>query len=156
MQKQNKRKKIITVAISGGFDPTHIGHVRLFQRAKKLGDRLVVILNNDNWLLAKKSYVYMPEKERKEVLEAFSGIDKVILTGHSKNPKDMSVCKELLKIQPNIFANGGDRYPKNIPSPEVKTCKAINCKMVYNIGQGGKIQSSSFLSENFLRKFKNK
>lgn len=52
----------------------------------------------------------MSEKERKEILEAFGDVDKVILTGHSKNPKDMSACKELLRIKPDIFANGGDRY----------------------------------------------
>ena len=121
--KKNKRQKSIVVVVSGGFDPVHVGHVRLFREAKKLGDILIIILNNDNWLLAKKGYVFMPEKERKEVLEAFTDVDEVILTGHSKNPKDISVCKELLKIKPDIFANGGDRYPKNIPSPEVKTCK---------------------------------
>jgi len=148
MQKQQKPKKIITVTVSGGFDPTHFGHVRLFQDAKKLGDKLIIILNNDNWLRAKKGYVFMPEKERKEILEAFGDVDKVVLTKHSKNPKDMSVCKELLKIKPHIFANGGDRYPKNIPSPEIKTCKAINCKLVYNIGKGGKVQSSSWLVKN--------
>ena len=88
----------------------------------------------------------MPEKERKEILEALTDVDEVILTGHPKNPKDMSVCKELLKIRPDIFANGGDRHRKNVP--EIKTCRAINCKMVYNVGRGGKVQSSSWLAEN--------
>lgn len=148
MKKTKKHRKPIVVAVSGGMDPLHIGHVRLFQAAKKLGDRLIVILNNDNWLRAKKGYVFMPEQERKEILEALVDVDKVILTGHAKNPKDMSVCQELLKIKPHIFANGGDRYPKNIPAPEVKTCRAIGCKMVYNVGQGGKIQSSSWLCKN--------
>ena len=153
---KNKRKKPIVVAVSGGMDPLHIGHVRLFQEAKKLGDKLIVILNNDNWLRAKKGYVFMPERERKEILEALTDVDEVILTGHSKNPKDMSVCKELLKIRPNIFANGGDRQQGNLPVPEVETCRVINCKMVFNIGKGGKIQSSSRLSENVLRYLKNK
>lgn len=141
--KKNKRQKPVIVAVSGGFDPLHIGHIRLFHDAKKLGDRLIVILNNNNWLRAKKGYVFMPERERKEILEAFSWVDEVILTKHPKNPKDMSVCQELLRIRPHIFANGGDRILKNIP--EVKTCQAINCQMVFNIGRGGKIQSSSWL-----------
>ena len=152
--KKNKRQKSIVVAVSGGFDPIHVGHVRLFQEAKKLGDRLIVILNNDNWLLAKKGYVFMSGKERKEILEAFRDVDKTILTGHSKNPKDMSVCKELLRIKPDIFANGGDRYQKNVP--EVKTCQTIGCKMVFNVGRGEKIQSSSWLLQKFLSYFKNK
>ena len=151
---KNKRKKPIVVAVSGGMDPLHIGHVRLFQEAKKLGDRLVVILNNDNWLRAKKGYVFMREQERKEVLEALACVDEVVLTGHSKNPKDMSVCKELLKIKPHIFAKGGDRHLDNLPDPEIKACQAIGCKMVFNIGKGGKIQSSSWLAQKFLRSFK--
>ena len=137
----HKKPKI--VAVSGGFDPVHIGHVRMFEAAKKLGDKLVVILNNDQWLIQKKGFVFMPETERKEVLEAFKTVDKVILTKHPKNPKDMSVCAELLKIKPDIFANGGDRKLDNIP--EVTVCQAIHCQMVFNLGKGGKVQSSSWL-----------
>lgn len=137
----NKKTKI--VAVSGGFDPVHIGHVRMFEAAKKLGDKLVVILNNDNWLKKKKGYVFMHEKERKEIIEAFKMVDKVVITKHSKNSKDTSVCSELLKIKPDIFANGGDRKLDNIP--EVQVCKEIKCQMVFNVGKGGKVQSSSWL-----------
>lgn len=149
MSKIKKVRKLIVVAVSGGFDPVHVGHVRLFQKAKKLGDKLVVILNNDNWLMAKKGYVFMPQKERKEVLEALAYVDEVVLTKHPKNPKDMSVCEELFEIKPDIFANGGDRKLNNIP--EVDVCNKIGCKMVFNIGNGGKIQSSSWL----VKKIKN-
>lgn len=154
MKKEAKTKKPIVVAVSGGFDPPHRGHVRLFRAAKKLGDKLVVILNNDNWLRAKKGYIFMPQQERKEVLEAFKDVDQVILSSHPKNPKDMSVSKELLRVRPNIFANGGDRYQRNVP--EAKICKTINCRMVFNVGRGGKIQSSSWLVKNLLDFFKNK
>jgi len=148
MKKINKKEKIVVV-VSGGMDPLHIGHVRLFQEAKKLGDKLIVVLNNDNWLLAKKGYIFMPQNERKEVLEALACVDEVVLTSHSKNPKDMSVAKELLKIKPDIFARGGDRKPDSVPLPsqEIKACRAIGCKIVYNVGKGGKIQSSSWLVE---------
>lgn len=143
---RNDKQKSIVVAVSGGFDPLHIGHVRLFQEAKKLGDKLIVILNNDNWLMAKKGYVFMQESERKEVLGSLSSVDEVVLTKHAKNPKDMSVCRELLGLQPNIFANGGDRYKHNIP--EVAVCNTIGCRMVFNVGAGGKVQSSSWLLNN--------
>jgi D-beta-D-heptose 7-phosphate kinase/D-beta-D-heptose 1-phosphate adenosyltransferase len=136
-------KKPIVVAVSGGFDPIHQGHVRLFKEAKALGDKLVVILNNDNWLLAKKKFIFMHEKERKEVLEAVRYVDEVILTRHPKETKDLSVIDSLLRLKPDIFANGGDRHKRNIP--EVETCKRIHCKMVFNVGSGGKIQSSSEL-----------
>ncbi len=64
--KKHKRQKLITVVVSGGFDPVHVGHIRLFQEAKKMGDKLIVIINNDNWLLAKKGYVFMPQNERNQ------------------------------------------------------------------------------------------
>ncbi|MDO8495202.1 MAG: adenylyltransferase/cytidyltransferase family protein [bacterium] len=142
------KKKLIVVAVSGGFDPVHVGHVRLFQEAKKLGDQLVVILNNDHWLVEKKGYVFMPQRERKELIEALKVVDKVVLTSHKSNPKDMSVAKDLRKMKPDIFANGGDRTTKN--TPEKAVCKAIGCKMVYNLGHGGKVQSSSWLLNAFL------
>jgi D-beta-D-heptose 7-phosphate kinase/D-beta-D-heptose 1-phosphate adenosyltransferase len=143
-------KKQIVVAVSGGFDPLHIGHVRMLKRAKKLGDKLVVIINNDHWLRAwKKREPFMPDKERKEIIEAIGCADRVILSSHKKNTDDRSVCKDLEKIKPDIFANGGDRLLHNIP--EVATCKKINCKMVFNIGRGGKIQSSSWLLEAYRK-----
>lgn len=144
----NKKGKKIVVAVSGGFDPLHIGHVRMFEKAKKMGDTLVVILNNDNWLKKKKGWAFMPEKQRKEVIEALRCVDKVVITSHPKDPKDMSVSKELRKIKPDIFANGGDRKSENVP--EVGVCKQIGCTMVYGIGHGGKIQSSSWLLGKYV------
>src|SRR3989338_6638340 len=134
------RKKKIVVAISGGFDPIHIGHVRLVREAKKLGDELVVILNNDNWLKKKKTNIFMHQKERKEIIKSIDGVDRVVITSHPKNPKDMSVCRELLEIKPDIFANGGDRKTEK-DIPEVGVCKEIGCRMVFNVGRGGKVQS---------------
>ncbi len=145
-------KKEIVVAVSGGFDPIHIGHVRMFQEAKKLGDALVVILNNDHWLKAKKGYVFMPQKERKEIIEAITGVDRVVLTRHPENPKDMSVCADLRRLKPDIFANGGDRHQTNVP--EVPTCASIGCKMVFNVGRSGKVQSSSWLLDAYATKHK--
>ncbi|PIR70012.1 MAG: hypothetical protein COU47_00595 [Candidatus Niyogibacteria bacterium CG10_big_fil_rev_8_21_14_0_10_46_36] len=139
----------IIVAVSGGFDPIHIGHIRLFKEAKTLGDRLIVVLNNDHWLRAKKGYVFMPERERKEIIEALSFVDKVVVTGHPKNPKDMSVTDALMRIRPHIFANGGDVTQKNAREKEV--CKIIKCKMAFNTGKGGKIQSSSSLVKRYQR-----
>ena len=143
-------KKETVVAVSGGFDPIHIGHVRMFEHAKALGDRLVVILNNDHWLAAKKQHVFMPDHERLEVIKALRAVDEVILTKHGPHPTDMSVSAELAAIKPDIFANGGDRKLGNIP--EVPVCEAINCKMVFNVGDGGKIQSSSWLLADYLKR----
>lgn len=131
-----------TVAVSGGFDPIHMGHLRMFEEAKEYGDKLVVILNNDNWLRAKKGYAFMPEEQRKQILLAFREVDDVIITGHAPDDKDRSVCSELAVLRPDFFANGGDRYQNNVP--EVQACKDLGVRMLFNIG-GEKIESSSDL-----------
>lgn len=149
MKKVQKAKRVVMV--SGGFDPVHIGHVRMFNEAKKLGDELVVYLNNDHWLRKKKGYVFMPEHERKEIIEAFQAVDRVIVSSHKRNPKDMSVCMGLVEIKPHIFANGGDRNEKDAKNPdsslyrEREIHQKLGIQMVYNVGHGGKVQSSSEL-----------
>lgn len=145
--------KHIVVAVSGGFDPIHIGHVRLIREAKKLGDRLVVILNNDNWLKKKKVHIFMHQKERKEILESIEGVDEVVITSHPKNPKYMDVSKEILKIKPDIFANGGDKKAEK-DILEGEACRKVGCRLVFNVGQGGKIQSSSWLLKQYVDKLK--
>lgn len=135
-------KKI--VAVSGGFDPIHVGHVRMIQEAAALGDELVVIVNNDNWLMSKKGYVFMPQEQRKEIIEAMRGVTRVVFTSHGPDDEDRSVCRELRDIQPHIFANGGDRFADNIP--EAIVCRELGIETIFNIGQGGKVQSSSWLT----------
>ncbi len=139
-----------TVAVSGGFDPLHIGHMEMIKEAKALGDKLVVIVNNDNWLKKKKGFVFMNEQERKAILEAIRYVDEVVITKHPEHPTDMSVCAELEQVKPDIFANGGDRKPDGDPVPEVALCQRIGIKLVYNIGHSGKIQSSSELVKKAL------
>lgn len=143
---KEKNNKEVVVAVSGGFDPLHIGHVQMFQNSKELGDKLVVILNNDNWLKAKKGYAFMPEEERAAIIEALEAVDEVYITKHGKDPEDMSVSEALREVKPDIFANGGDRKKHNTPEQEV--CEEIGCEMAYNMG-GGKIQSSSWLLQKF-------
>ncbi|MEJ0021062.1 MAG: adenylyltransferase/cytidyltransferase family protein [Candidatus Doudnabacteria bacterium] len=150
-------KKQIVVAVSGGFDPIHPGHIRMFKEAKALGDKLVVILNNDNWLLKKKKFNFMSQKERKEVIEAIKYVDEVLISKHKFDTDDMSVSEELRTIKPDIFANGGDRNPadarkKNSSlSRDLAVCLRYGIKMVYNVGAGGKIQSSSMLVDKAMR-----
>ena len=132
------------VVVSGGFDPVHVGHLRMFQDAKKLG-YLIVVINNDNWLKLKKGYNFMSEEDRKEIIEGFACVDKVILTKHVEGTTDMSVCESLKEIHPDIFANGGDRKSDNIP--EYQLCNELGIEMVFNIG-GEKIRSSSEMVSN--------
>ena len=138
------------VLVSGGFDPVHIGHVRLFKEAKALGDHLIVLANNDYWLKKKKGFVFMHQDERKAVLEAMRWVDEVQITTHPENPTDMSICADLKRIKPDIFANGGDRDKKDANTsssslnPEQKLCQELGIKMVFSVG-GEKAQSSSEL-----------
>ena len=134
------RKKIV-VATGGGFDPLHEGHVRLFMEAKKLGDVLVVMLNSDEQLKKKKGQPFYPSQdERREIIESIRYVDKVIIdTG-----KDVT-CEEALKlVKPDILAKGGDRVEGAMPEIELKVCKELGCRIVYNVG-GAKVQSSSWL-----------
>lgn len=152
-------KKKIVVFVSGGFDPLHIGHIRLFEAARALGDELVVSLNNDVWLTVKRGKPFMHEQERKEILEALRCVDRVVLSRHKADdperlnnyPRWYGQDEMLREIKPDIFAQGGDRDAASAASPdspvyyELITCKEIGCEMVYNVGHGGKVQSSSWL-----------
>jgi|TARA_Y100000310_G_scaffold111677_1_gene110076 cytidyltransferase-like protein len=129
-----------TVAVSGYFDPLHVGHVEYFKLAKKLGDRLVVILNNDKQAKLKKGSAFMPQEERKAILEALRDVDEVFLSIDT----DSTVCRSLEALKPDIFAKGGDRFIGEVPETEV--CREMGIEMVDSLGK--KIQSS----RNFYNK----
>lgn len=149
---KESKKKGKTVAVSGGFDPIHIGHVRLMQEAKALGDRLVVILNNDHWFRVKGKHVFMTDEERKEIIEALGCVDEVVISKHEPDTNDISVCRELRDVMPDVFANGGDRFADNIP--EFVLCRELGIEMVFNVGKGGKVRSSSELLKDYSKKIK--
>jgi cytidyltransferase-like protein len=131
----------MVIAISGGFDPIHIGHINLFKEASQYGD-LYVIVNSDDWLIRKKGKYFMNFAERKTIIESIKYVKKVILAKDDDN----SVCETLKQLKPNYFANGGDRLANN--TPELNLCLELKIKPLFNIG-GGKIQSSSELLANY-------
>ncbi len=132
-----------TIAISGGMDPIHIGHVKMIQAAAELGE-LTVILNSDAWLKRKKGYVFMPYEERKYLLESIKGVSAV----SGVDDTDGTVCEALQRIQPDMFGNGGDRTSDNTPEKEV--CLDIGIRMIWNLG-GQKVQSSSELVRTYVK-----
>ena len=79
-----------TVCVSGGFDPVHIGHLRMIQEAAQYG-AVIVIVNSDNWLMRKKGYIFMPFDERRDILENLRMIDLVF----TSVDEDETVCKSL-------------------------------------------------------------
>lgn len=132
----------VEVAVSGGFDPLHVGHLDLFKKAKKLGDRLIVIVNKDDFLINKKGYCFMTLDERVEILSHIDIVDEVMRSIDD----DMTVKNSLYYRVPDIFVNGGDRHNDEIP--EAETCRKCGIEMVD--GAGNKIQSSSELVENAI------
>lgn len=143
----------MTVSIvSGGFDPLHVGHIELFNRARKYGEPLIVILNSDSFLKKKKGKVFMPLEERKIILENLSAVDLVVRSIDVDNTvcRTLEELSNLRTILPNgepweklYFCNGGDRT-NGTNTPEHTTCERLGIESVY--GLGDKIQSSSSLA----------
>jgi cytidyltransferase-like protein len=135
-------KKPVVVAVSGYFNPLHVGHLEMIERAKKLGDKLVVIVNNDRQVALKGRVPFMPEADRVKIIKALHDVDEVILAiDDYKWPNgEIPVIKSLAKVKPDIFANGGDRL--NIVNvPEFDICQKLNIKLVDGLGK--KIRASS-------------
>ena len=131
-------KNKIRVAVSGYFDPIHVGHLEYLKMAKELGDSLVVIVNNNYQCKLKKGKPFMDQNDRLEIVKALRFVDEVFLSVD----QDRTVCKSLESVKPDIFANGGDRATSEVP--ETPICKKYNIKMVD--GLGDKIRSSSNLT----------
>ena len=126
------------VAVSGYFDPLHIGHLEYLKLAKSLGDYLIVIVNSNYQCKIKKGKPFMDENDRLEIVRNLKMVDEVFLS----IDKDRTVCKSLEKIRPDIFANGGDRSTDEVP--ETVICNKYKIKMIE--GLGDKIRSSSDLT----------
>ena len=127
-----------TVAISGYFDPIHVGHLEYIKEARKLGEKLIVIVNNNHQCILKKGKPFMDENDRVLITSSLKDVDDVFLS----IDKDKTVCKSLEQIKPDIFANGGDR--KNYEIPESTICKKYNIQIIDGLGE--KIRSSSDLT----------
>ena len=126
------------VAVSGYFDPLHVGHLEYLKLAKSLGDYLIVIVNSNSQCKIKKGKPFMDENDRLEIVRNLKMVDEVFLS----IDKDKTVCKSLEKIRPDIFANGGDRSTDEVP--ETVICNKHKIKMIDGLGE--KIRSSSDLT----------
>ena len=141
LEKRTKMKKEKVVIVSGYFDPLHVGHLEYLQMASQLGDKLLVIVNNDEQAKLKKGESFMNEKDRMEIIYALECVDEVLISCD----EDASVCKSLelaAQFKPMadlIFAKGGDRNFGEVP--EVDVCEKLGIEMVDNLGE--KIRSSS-------------
>jgi len=139
------------VVVSGYFNPLHCGHLDYLEDAAKYGDRLIVIVNNDDQVKIKGSRPFMNQEDRARIVSAIECVDEVFLSLDI----DETVVKSLQGIyeiyrnryffENMVFANGGDRNREN--SPEEEYCAEEGITTVYNVG-GEKAQSSSELLGN--------
>ena len=136
--------KLKGIIVSGYFNPLHKGHIELFYKAKERGEKLIVIINNDNQRTLKGSKAFMLQEERMLIIKELKITDEVILS----IDEDKTVCATIQKIHNEFssqyklfFANGGDQNNDSIP--EVKVCKDLGIGLIQ--GLGDKIQSSSWL-----------
>ena len=137
------------VLVTGGFDPLHSGHIAYLTAAKKLGDKLVVGINSDEWLTRKKGKPFMPLRERISIISALSVVDDVL----TWDDNDNSACGAIFKLmstsgygQDIIFANGGDRTKENIPE---MTTFQDSVEFVFGVGGEDKKNSSSWILEEY-------
>lgn len=129
-----------TVVITSMYaNPIHPGHIECLEMAKKLGDKLIVIINNDNQQKLKIGSIYQDEDYRMKVVGSLKPVDDVLLSVD----QDGSVCQSIETVVLNeimvfgedtkfIFAKGGDRFVHNIP--EVEVCKRFNVKIIDGLG----------------------
>ncbi len=125
-----------SIAISGGFDPIHPGHIAMIESAAEYGE-VHIIVNSDDWLVRKKGFFFQPFSDRKKILEAYTP------HVHHVDDTDGTVCEALRRIKPDYFGNGGDRTNKN--TPELDVCEELGITPVFELG-GGKYSSSSAIN----------
>ena len=135
------------VLISGGFDPLHSGHLAYIKAARKLGDKLIVGLNSDDWLVRKKGKNFLPEKERYSIISSIRYVDGCILFNDTDDTAIEAIknVKMLYPYSQIIFANGGDRTKENIP-------EMIFDDVIFMFGVGGEDKKNS--SSWILQKWK--
>jgi len=133
------------IAVSGYFDPPTPTHLAYFQAARKLGDLLVVLLNNDAQLLMKRKgtklegRIRYPLMDRALILSELRTVDVVVVSIDTGR----GISETLKIVKPNIFAKGGDRNLTNLPEEEIEVCKEIGCEIVCGVGGGRNEKSHS-------------
>ena len=136
------------VIVTGGFDPIHSGHIAYFEKAKELGDILVVGVNSDAWLTRKKGKPFMPWDERSKIVKALKPVGCVLhFNDDDGSAKDAII--QVRKMWPKatiIFANGGDRTQENIPEMDVEDS---NVQFVFGVGGENKMNSSSWILQDW-------
>lgn len=136
------------VIVSGFFNPLHGGHLDMIEAAAKLGDRLIVIVNNDEQQVQKKGKVILVETNRARLIRALRVVDEVFIS----IDEDMTVIKSLDFLASQypddelVFANGGDRDSTKVV-PETDVCEKNNIEMLFGVGGNNKADSSTRINQ---------
>ena len=134
--KARRRGKRVVLA-NGCFDLLHIGHLRYLQSARRLGDLLIVAVNEDGSVRRLKGpgRPLMKLSDRAALVAALECVDYVTTFG------GMTVGRVLRELKPDIHAKGGDYTPDTVP--ERKLVRGYGGKVA--IAGGPKVQSTSRL-----------
>ena len=136
------------VIVSGYFNPLHGGHLDMIEAAARLGDKLIVIVNNDIQQVLKKGKVILDEKNRLRLLRAIKNVDEVVLA-IDEDPTVINTLEMIAKQHPGdelVFANGGDRSEGKVV-PESAVCEKYNISMIFDAGGNEKIDSSTRINQ---------
>ncbi len=95
---------MVRVMAQGVFDILHLGHVHYLEKAKELGDELVVVVASDRTVRARKHEPITPQDMRKEMVEALKCVDRAVI-GSDGDDRYVTVQK----IRPDIIALGHDQ-----------------------------------------------
>lgn len=130
------------VATSGGYDPVHPGHISSIQASHGYGDVVVVVVNGDAFLQAKKGRAFQDLETRCLIVSALQGVDYVVPFEIENDP---TVCEALRRLRPHVFTKGGDRSDQQA-IPEWDVCQELGIEIVSGVGDDKRWSSSWFLA----------
>lgn len=120
----------------------------MIEAGAKLGDRLIVIVNNDKQQILKKGKIILDEQNRIRLVKALHMVDEVILA-IDEDPSVTETLKHIKSRYPMdtlIFGNGGDRVSDKV-TPEAKLCHELDIEVVYGVGGNVKADSSTRINQ---------
>ncbi|HXI85077.1 MAG TPA: D-glycero-beta-D-manno-heptose 1-phosphate adenylyltransferase [Verrucomicrobiae bacterium] len=120
---RRRGKKV--VATNGCFDLVHYGHVNYLQRAKELGELLIVGLNGDRSVrqLKGRGRPLVPQQQRAKVLAALACVDAVVIFPERRAHRFLGT------VQPDVYVKGGDYRPETLDARERAVLTAIGSKV---------------------------
>lgn len=133
----------VAAIVSGYFSPLHVGHLDMIEAAAALGEKLFVIVNNNEQQMLKKGQVIIDQADRLRLVQALREVDDAIVAVDDDRTVSASlqVLAERYPDYQLVFANGGDRKPEFVPEAEI--CERYGIRMEFGVGGDNKADSST-------------